>query len=200
MPAGSSSMRAARRGTLPCSPIGSGTQACPSPPTSASWPRASRRGGIRLRPCTWSPRRRSCSSSSASTTRGTHPAFHEQPHRERRGVPPARAEAREKRGPRRLLIEVKGLRIERRGKVLDRGRVHSKLPRSVPLPGGEVLEVERHHEPTTISRFASRSLLLMLTMPGSRRTFSPSCSSGSRRYFPGGTGIEKPPVTLVTAE
>ena len=66
--------------------------------------------------------------------------------------------------------------------------------------GGAPRRAGAGHSPMATSRFASRSLSLMSSVPGDCRMRSAPRSSTSRRYFPGGTGIENPPVTLVVAE
>jgi hypothetical protein len=53
------------------------------------------------------------------SARGLEIAFHQKAHRQRCGVPAARSQPAEQRVPCRVLVEVKGLRIEFGGKRLD---------------------------------------------------------------------------------
>jgi hypothetical protein len=66
----------------------------------------------------------------------------EQAHRQRRRVPAAGGKAAEDRVFGRFVVEVKGLRVERRGEAADRLGVHRDLAGPVGLARREVLKIE----------------------------------------------------------
>jgi hypothetical protein len=72
-------------------------------------------------------------------------AVDQEAHGEGRGVPAARGQALEERGPGRVVIEVERLRVERGGEGLDRFRVHPEPWRPILLSDHEVLEIQACH-------------------------------------------------------
>src|SRR5262245_55420331 len=72
-------------------------------------------------------------------------ALHQEPHGDRRSMPAARRQPAEHRALGRLLVEMKGLRIEFGRKGHDPCRIEHSAARTINLPGGEVLEISPVH-------------------------------------------------------
>ena len=94
------------------------------------------------------------------------PDLHQQLHGDRHGVPAARREAAEQRALRRLIVEMKRLRVELAGKGLDLRGIDCVAGAGEALPDGKIVEREGLYRGVRHGLLPRRSPAFSACLPG----------------------------------